>query len=353
MTNPPLRVAVVGCGDVARKHHLPNWKELVGEGRVTLTAVCDAEPDRAALCRDEFEVVRAFSSFEEMLEEGAYDVIDICTQNRLHCPMTIAALKTGAHVLVEKPMAMDTTEARQMVKAAEKASGKLMVAHHKRFEEGAEQLKTVVEAGELGEIYTAKSFWLRRRGIPGWGRFHIAKESLGGALIDIGVHMLDLCIWLMGSPKPVAASGKVYRMFGDREDLVNGEWGVPYDVSEFDVEDYATALIRFENGVTLSADFAWAANIPEETWGFSILGDKAGIANPPLGIYGSEHGCLTRKTFDWIPDEEGHRGEIRHFTECIEHDRPVRVQPIESLRIQEIIEAIYESSQKDAEVRIQ
>ena len=353
MTNPPLRVAVVGCGDVARKHHLPNWKELVGEGRVTLAAVCDADPERSTQARQEFNAAKAFTSYESMLAEGAYDVIDICTQNRLHCPMTLEALKHGAHVLVEKPMAMNVSEAQQMVKAAEKAPGKLMVAHHKRFEEGAEQLKSVVEAGELGQIYTAKSLWLRRRGIPGWGRFHIAEESLGGALNDIGVHIHDLCIWLMGSPKPVAASGKVYRMFGDRPDLVNADWGVPYDVSEFNVEDFATAFLRFENGITLSAEFAWAANIPEETWGISILGDKGGIANPPLGVYGSEYGCLTRKAFDWIPDEEGHRGEIRHFTECIEHDRPVRVQPLESLRIQEIIEAIYESSQKDAEVRLQ
>ncbi|MFP4191108.1 MAG: Gfo/Idh/MocA family protein, partial [Candidatus Hydrogenedentota bacterium] len=279
MTNPPLRVAVVGCGDVARKHHLPNWKELVGEGRVTLAAVCDAEPDRAALCRDEFEAVKAFSSYETLLEEGAYDIIDICTQNRLHCPMTIEALKTGAHVLVEKPMAMNTGEARQMVKAAEKASGKLMVAHHKRFEEGAEQLKAVVEAGELGEIYTAKSFWLRRRGIPGWGRFHIAEESLGGALIDIGVHMLDLCIWLMGSPKPVAASGKVYRMFGDREDLVNGEWGVPYDVSEFDVEDYATARLDFNGGAAVDLTCSW--NLPagqDAVIEAAFYGTKGGVA---------------------------------------------------------------------------
>ena len=352
MSKKPLRVAVAGCGDVAQTKHLPHWKELADEGRVELASVCDIIPGRADASRDKFGADKAFTDFSEMIDYADYDVLDVCTQNRLHAPMTIDGLKAGANVLVEKPMAMNVREAQKMIKTAETAGRKLMVAQYMRFEGHSELLKKAVDAGELGDIYTGRTYWMRRRGIPGWGKFHIAAESLGGPLIDIGVHMLDLCLWLMGSPVPVAASGKVYRKFGDRKDLVNPEWGVPYPAGEFDVEDYATAFIRFENGVTLTTDFSWAANIPDEVEGLSILGDKGGISTNPLGIYSAEYGTVTRKSFDFVPEQYGHRGAIRHFVECVEKDKQVLVRPEESLRVQKIIDAIYESSDKNKEINI-
>ncbi len=347
-----LRVGLVGSGAIAQEQHLPYWRELEAEGRVEVAGVCDLIPDRceseAALCAN----ARPYLDYRKMLREQEFDVIDVCTQNRGHAPITIAALQAGAHVIVEKPMAMNARECAAMIAAAKKARRKLMVAQHMRFEAGAEKLKETIDRGELGQIYAAEAKWLRRRGIPGWGKFHIAKESLGGPLIDIGVHMMDLCVWLMGCPKPIAASGKVYRMFGDRPDLFNAEWGVPYPHKEFDVEDYATAFVRFEKGITMQMSVSWAANIPEETGGVTILGDKAGVCTNPLGVYGADHSSLTSKKFDWLSPEDGHRREIRHFTECVEKDLPVRVQPEESLRIQKIIDAIYESSKKNREVTI-
>ncbi len=352
MTTRKLRVGVIGTGAIAQSHHLPFWKELEKEGRVELIGVCDVLEGRAESVRQEFEALRAYTDHKAMLKAESFDVIDICTQNRLHAPQTIDALRAGAHVLVEKPMALNTRECEQMIKAADVAGRKLMVAQHMRFESAHEKLKDVVEKGEIGRIYAADAHWLRRRGIPGWGRFHIKKESLGGPLIDIGVHMLDLCMWLMGSPQPIAASGKVHRMFGDREDLVNADWGAPYARSEFDVEDYASALIRFENDITLHLEVSWAANIAKEVSGIRVLGDRAGISTNPLGVYGYEAGALTSKTYDWLPLQEGHRMEIRHFTSCIERDEPVRVQPRESLNVQKIIDAIYVSSERNREVAI-
>ncbi|MGC9054415.1 MAG: Gfo/Idh/MocA family protein, partial [Candidatus Hydrogenedens sp.] len=269
-----------------------------------------------------------------------------------HAPMTLFALNAGANVLVEKPIAMNTAEAKKMVDTATKNKKKLMVAQHMRFEAGAEKLKEMVDKGILGKVYTAEAKWLRKRGIPGWGKFHIAKESRGGPLIDIGVHMMDLCFWLMGCPEPISASAKVYRMFGDRPDLFNADWGVPYNVKEFDVEDYATGLVRFENDITMQISFSWAANIPEEVYNVTVLGDKAGLTTHPPGIYSADHSSLTRYTWDWLSQEDGHRKEIRHFTECIEEDKPVIVQPEQSLQIQKIIDALYESSKKDKEVPI-
>ncbi len=347
-----LRVGLVGCGSIARQRHLPFWRELEEESRVEIVAVCDVVNERAqeeaVLCKN----ARAYTNYDDMLSEVELDIVDVCTQNRMHAANSIQALKKGCHVLVEKPMAMSSRECKTMIKAAEIAGKKLMVAQHMRFEAANEKLKAVIDSGDVGEIYTAQAQWLRRRGIPGWGRFHIKEESLGGPLIDIGVHMLDLTLWLMGFPKPVSASGKIYRMFGDRPDLVNADWGVGYPSKEFDVEDYATALIRFENNLTLQLSVSWAANIAEETHQIMLLGDKAGVSNNPLAVYGFDENALTSRKYDWIPEKIGHREEIRHFTDCIEQEKPVLVLPEQSLTVQQIIDAIYESSEKNKEVAI-
>lgn len=347
-----LKVAVVGCGAIAQERHLPYWRELEEEGRVIIAGLCDVSVARceaeAKLCR----YAKIYSDYKAMLKQDKFDIVDICTQNRLHAPIAISALEAGANVLVEKPIAMNTSEAKKMIDTAKRNNKKIMVAQHMRFEAGAEKLKEVVERGTLGKIYTAEAKWLRRRGIPGWGKFHIARESRGGPLIDIGVHMIDLCYWLMGAPKPVSASAKVYRMFGDRPDLFNADWGVPYNVKEFDVEDYAVGFVRFENDITMQVSFSWAANIPEEVYNVTVLGDKAGITTHPPGVYSADHSSLTRYTWDWLSKEDGHRKEIRHFVECIEEDKPVRVKPEESLQVQKIIDALYESSQRNKEVLI-
>lgn len=352
MAKKKLRVGLIGSGAIANEMHLPNWRELETEGRIELVGVCDLIEERAKNAMEKYGARKMFLDYNKMLKEDKYDIIDVCTQNRVHAPATIAALKAGAHVLCEKPMAMNARECVAMINAAKAGKRKLMIAQHMRFEASAEKLKEVVERGTLGEIYTASAVYCRRRGIPGWGKFHIQKESLGGPLIDIGVHVMDLCIWLMGCPKPVAASGKVYRMFGDRPDLCNADWGKPYPDKEFDVEDYATAFVRFENGVTMNVSCSWAANIPEEFGQVSVLGDKAGISTEPLGVYSYDGGALTTTKFDWLPNQEGHRMEIRHFTQCVEENLPVRVQPEESLRVQKIIDAIYESSEKNKEIVI-
>ena len=352
MANKKLKVGVIGAGGIARDQHLPYWQQLEEEGRVELVGICDVVKERAEQHAATFGARKAYARYSHMLQADAYDIIDVCTQNRLHCPISVAALEAGAHVIVEKPMAMNAREGRRMIAAAKRAKRKLMVAQHMRFDPANEQLKAVADSGRLGEIYTANVRCLRRRGIPGWGKFHIKKESLGGPLIDIGVHVIDLAMWLMGCPKPVAASGKVYRKFGDRPDLCNADWGKGYPPEEYDVEDYATAFVRFERGITMAVECSWAANIPEDVQGVTVLGDKAGITTDPLAVSSYERDALTTTTFDWVSKEDGHRREIRHFTACIEQGRPVRVLPEESLRVQQIIDAIYASSAKNREIAV-
>jgi predicted dehydrogenase len=226
-----------------------------------------------------------------------------------------------------------------------------MVAQHMRFEPGNERLKEIVERGTLGAIYTANATWVRRRGLPGAGKFHLRRESRGGPVIDLGVHVTDLTLWLLGFPKVISVNAKTWLMFGNREDVCTTDWGRNYPAEEFDVEDYANAYIRLENGMVLTLEVSWAANIPDmERVNISVLGDKAGLTTNPPAVYGARGNSLTTERFDWLPRQGGHRMEIRHFAECVEKDLPVRVRPEESLRIQEIIDAIYESSRRNREV---
>src|SRR5206468_1065044 len=157
---------------------------------------------------------RVFSDYREMLEAlTELDAVDVCTPNYLHHEPVIAALQAGKHVIVEKPIAMNGQLGQQMVDAAKTAGKILMVAQNQRFRADAQALKRFIDAGQMGDIYYGRVQAVRRRGIPGWGVFTQKDKQGGGPLIDIGVHMLDLCLWLMGHPKPTAASAKCYTKF--------------------------------------------------------------------------------------------------------------------------------------------
>ncbi|MBN1349844.1 Gfo/Idh/MocA family oxidoreductase [candidate division KSB1 bacterium] len=352
MAHKKLKVGIIGVGGVAQAVHLAPWQELQSEGKVEFLGACDLIEERAQLAVNKFGAKKAYVDYNKMLEDDEYDIIDICTQNRGHCPIAVDALNSGANVIVEKPIAMNVAEAQKMIQTAKANKRKLMTAQNQRFESAYEQLKSEIDAGKLGQIYTASTRYLRRRGIPGWGKFHIAAESRGGPLIDIGVHFIDLCMWFLNFPKPLSTVGKVYRMFGDREDLCNGSWGFGYPLKEFDVEDYALAFVRLEGGISMIVETCWAANIRDEVNQITVLGDKAGISTNPAGLYGYSENALTHTGYDWLPEQKSHRMEIRHFAECVEKDLPVRVRPEESLRVQQIIDAIYQSSQENKEIVI-
>ena len=152
------------------------------------------------------------------------EAVDICTPNDVHSPASVAALNAGKHVFVEKPIARNAEEGQPMVEAARKSGKKLQIGQCIRFEAQAQALKRFVDAGAMGEVYYARAQATRRRGVPAWGAFIDKEKQGGGPLIDIGVHILDLTIWLMGHPKPTSVSAVSYTKFGKREGVFN-PWG--------------------------------------------------------------------------------------------------------------------------------
>jgi predicted dehydrogenase len=349
-----IRAGMIGCGGIANMH----MKGYGACADVKVVACSDIDGDRAKKFAAAHGIAKPYDSYKKMLEKEKLDAVSICTPNYAHCDPTVMALRKGIHVLCEKPIAMNADEALSMVEASRAGRALLSIGHHMRFMPAAKFLKSRIDSGDLGAIYYGRSHALRRRGVPGWGAFHIKGKSGGGPLIDIGVHALDLILWLMGSPEPTTVSGTAYTKLGNRPDF-HCAWGT-YRREEYDVEDFACALVRFTNGATLTLEASWAAHLPVfETWPQMVLGEKGGAQlNPvggdaPLRMFTSREGALLDITPHQLGEVEPHVEEVKHWVACVRGEAQVLVRGEESLNVQRILDGIYLSSERGAEVNLE
>ena len=345
-----LKVGIIGAGGIARMAHIPGYQALED---VEVAAVADVDEQAARRTAEEFDVPRVFTDYRDLLALDDIEAVSVCTPNFMHKEPTIAALRAGKHVLCEKPIARNAAEGRAMVAAARRYRRQLMVALQWRFRPEAQVLKRFVEAGDLGEVYHAHARAMRRRGIPGWGDFVEKEKSGGGPLIDIGVHILDLTLWLMGHPRPVSVTGVTYAKFGHRRDVVGllGQW----DVERFSVEDFAVGLVRFANGASLLLEASFAANLKENVFNTHLYGTEAGASAFPLEIYGERHGAVTDTTvptFGRWARVKPHSAEVAAFVEALRNGKPVPVPGEEALVATEIIDGIYASAARGRVVRM-
>lgn len=339
-------VGVIGTGGISNAHiggitKLPDVK---------LYAVCDINEQAAKNAAEKHDVPHIFTDYKKMLEMEELDAVHVCTPNFMHMPPTVDALNAGKHVIVEKPIGRNAEEGKAMVEAAKKSGKKLMVAQSMRFTPGSDVVKRFIDDGALGEIYFGRVWALRRRGIPGWGVFTNKELQGGGPLIDIGVHVLDLCLYLMGNPKPIAASGKVYTKIGNTPGHV-GVWG-SWDHEKYTVEDYAAGLIRLDNGATIVLESSFAANLGDERMNVALMGTRGGADTSPLKIYGEEHGTLIDTTPAHLPNYSSYDVEVAKFYEAIKNDTEVPVTGEQALNVIKILDAIYKSSDEGKEVTI-
>lgn len=342
-----LRVGIIGTGSIAQYAHIPNYQKIEG---VELAAFCDIKPDTLKAAAEKFGVKKTYRDYRKMLAAESLDAVSVCTPNVVHAAPTIAALQAGAHVLCEKPIAMNPTEGRQMVAAARKAKRILMIGFSSRWGAEAQWLKRVVQSGALGEIYYGEASYMRRRGIPGWGQFVEKKQSGGGPLIDIGVHVLDLALWLMGHPKPTSAFGSAYCKFGKRTDIV-AAWG-QWDTKKFTVEDFGVGLVRFANGATLLVKASWAANVGDERNGVMLMGTEAGLTTSPARVYREEQGTLVDSVPSGLPSVDTYNEEIVQFVKAVRERRPSPVPGENGLMATAILDAIYKSAETGKEVPV-
>lgn len=344
------RVALIGTGSICQSVHIPAY---VKHPDAEIVAICDTNPETLKKVGDDLGLPEKdrYEDYDVLLKRDDIDMVDICTPNYVHMDPTVKALKSGKHVMCEKPIALNAKQGQKMVDAAKESGKKLMIAYCWRWNAGAQALKKFADSGALGEPYYARVQALRRRGVPSWGVFIDKEKQGGGPLIDIGCHALDLTLHLMGHPKPIAASGKTYTKFGRRKGTF-GVWG-PWDYDNYTVEDFAVGIVRFENDATLVLESSFCANIEKDIFNTTILGTEGGMELNPLKIYREENGMLVDITPVMLPQTVGtHEGEIIAFIDAIRNDKPSPVPGEDGLMVAKILDAIYESSEKGKEVPI-
>ncbi|WP_413378151.1 Gfo/Idh/MocA family protein [Alkalihalobacillus sp. 1P02AB] len=341
--NRRLKLGIIGAGGIFKHAHLQAWEE---NEDVEFYAVCDPNKEQAQSLSEQLGVDLVYDDYKELLKNDEIDIVDICTPNVFHSEIAILALQAGKHVLVEKPDAINPEEADKMVAAAQESEKVLMTFRNNRFRPVSQFLKQYIENGNAGEIYTGRCGWVRRRGIPQKAGFTTKALSGGGPLIDLGVHFIDLAIWLMGNPRPVSVVGATYNKFATNKDFNN---------TSFDVEDLATGFIRFDNGATLQIEFSWASHVEEQKNFLELRGTKAGIdfSNSTLKLFTVIEGqdCDIYPRLD-SGTGGGHTENIHHFVDCVQKRTQPLYTPEDGVHMIKILSAIYESAEKGCEIKL-
>lgn len=343
-----LKIVIVGAGFAGRVVHLPGYQANLAP----VAAICDLVRERAQPLADQYGIPRVYTDWREMIEREQPDIVSVCLPNVLHHEVTVAALEAGAHVLCEKPLATSVAEARDMFEAARRAGRLLMAGQHLRFQPAACAIKRVIESGALGEVYHAEATAMRRLGIPTWGAFHQKAASAGGALFDIGVHMLDQTMWLIGNPRPTSVSAMTQERFGRRPEIaaiLRNTW----DPESFDVEDSAVAFVRFQNGTSLVLRASWAAHIRKEHFGALVLGTQGGVTTNPPALYHTRNGVLADEEYRNLPPRNTYEAQARSFLTAVRGERELAVKEDETLNVQRVLNAAYRSAEEGREVEVE
>jgi predicted dehydrogenase len=347
-----VRFGVLGAGQISRAA----CQEISRHPNARIVALSDPHPERLAELSTSLGGVPTFTSNEALLAQPELDAVFIATPNAFHAPLALHALAAGKHVLVEKPFATNAIEAAAVVEQAQHSGKLLSVGMNQRFRSESQRVRALVQSGTLGHVYHAKAFWFRRAGIPKLGTW-FGKKALagGGALYDIGVHLLDLALFVMDKFEPISVSGQTYSTFGPRG-IGEGGWGMSERAhADFDVDDGATALLRFDDGATLTLDVSWAIHQKEpDRMNVLLHGSEAGAGCYPGEIYrsGREKGAYETATLTETPLAYPHANRFHNFIGAVLGTEELCVTPAQALAVQRILDAIYESSRLGREVML-
>jgi len=370
-----LRIGIIGTGGIAHAHMRAYKHRMETHNDIEIVAGCDIVPGRAEAFFKEFGMdgVRCYESHEEMLDKETLDGVSVCTYNRQHAVPTICALKHGVNVLLEKPFAVTLEECVEMMRA-ERESGKILtVGFQPRFDKNMQQIKRIVESGELGEVYYIQTGGGRRVGIPCSDEktSFIENETGGvGALGDIGCYSLDMVLNAVGYPMPLTVSGFKCDFFGKNPDYYRNLRYSSKDperlASLFGVDDFAGAFIRLEGGIMLDFRISWAMNMdtPGDT---IILGKKAGLRIPstdcwngsvggPMTLYKQCAGQSVKTELPILKDAPADGSlwdrKVGSFITAIREGGPAPVPTSQIIKNQAIIDGIMRSSALGREVEI-
>lgn len=355
-TGDVVRIGVIGCG--AGLFHLEGYAE---EPRAKVVALAGLDTDRCESLAKRFDVPSIYREYQELLERDDIDAVSIAVPNILHMPVAIAAFEAGKHVLIEKPLARNAAEGVAMVEAAREHNKVLGVSFQRRTRHDVQLMKEAVEAGQFGNVYYSKAWWMRRSGIPGLGSWFTSKEAAGGGpLIDLGVHVLDMLMYVLGNPEVHSVTGTTYSEIGP-----SGRGGWPDQRRQqmksdqtYEVEDLASAFVRLKNGGTLLLEASWASFTEMvDDFGIQVYGSKGGARlfakqyalTDTLEVFG-EMGDATTDIKPRLVAREGHAQVIHKFVDSILHGTPMEPNGMEGLANIQLIDAIYKSAALGREI---
>ncbi|MEM6393545.1 MAG: Gfo/Idh/MocA family oxidoreductase [Planctomycetota bacterium] len=346
-TEPQVRVGVVGVGGIL-KTHMPGWE---ASPYTTVAACCDIREDVAQTFAKDRGIEKAYGDYAELLADESIDVIDLAVPTAHHARMTVQALEAGKHVFCEKPLAPTPAEIEQVIAARDKAGKVTCTMQNQRYAPASKALKIRFDAGELGDLYHARLWWLRRAEMPNGPGFVYKKNSGGGPCIDLGVHLLDLALWLMGSPTPTAMIGTARKEVAARPGAWSNSGDIPADM---DVEDFAAGFVRLDNGVTLVLEFSWLMHHPEEQVRAWFYGRDGGATYPDATLYHADNEHKQLYNVDLKPTNNKlgqHAMCCMDFAECLATGKPSPVPAEQSLAVMRILDGLYRSEASGGEVR--
>ncbi|AKD58500.1 Gfo/Idh/MocA family protein [Spirosoma radiotolerans] len=339
---PLLKAAIIGGGNIADNNHIPALKQLAD--RVELVAVCGRDLGKARALADKHNIAHAFDNTGSLYDQCAPDLVVICTPNNLHHPQTMEALARNCHVFCEKPPATSAQQARDMANLAVQKG--LTLAYNFQLRQTSEcaLLMRCRANGLLGDIYHIKAHFLRRRGIPGWGHFTNKAMQGGGALMDLGVHVLDLALFALGHPTPDQVLGNTYDLIGKAGGKgLMGDW----NPNAFEVEDAAMAYLSFPNNVSIMLSASFALNTQtDKDRNLEIFGSKGGVKLFPFSLYTEVAGELADIQFPYLDETDIQLKNTIAFLDACEGKPSTVCTAEQGVILQEIVERIYHSAEK-------
>ena len=348
-----INIAVIGCGNIANSAHIPAY---MASPHAEIRYFCDIIPERADEQVRKNGCGKAVYDYHEILDDPDLDAVSVCVHNNLHSVISIDFMRAGKDVLCEKPAARVLSEALEMEKVSYETDRILSIGVCNRYSTAVNKMKDIIASGELGEIYHVYASFRAYRSIPGiGGAFTTFEESGGGALIDWGVHYLDLIEYVCGDPKPLTVSGEAFSKLGC--DIPNYHFTHMWAEQDyntdgtFDVDDSVTGLIRTE-GPVISFNGAWAENINEGGTFIDFMGTKGGIHHDYCGgftLFTEKDGMLITAKPDFRMVNM-HREEVLDFVESAREHRRNRNDIANAIITSRIMQGVYDSSAKHREV---
>lgn len=329
------KIAVIGLGGIAQLAHLPILTKLPN---VLLVAVSDTNKTRLKAIGERYGIKNAYQDYNEMLNKEEIEGVVIATPTDTHSKIAIDCLKAKKDVLIEKPIARNLEEAKEIQAASKKYKKQVMVGMKLRYRPDAMLTRSLINSGELGDIFYIRCGWLRKQSSEQkW--FLNKSQSGGGVLIDLGILILDLALWIMNDHKLKSVSVETFSH------------------TTKDVEDTAVGLVRFSDERVISFEVSWGLHAEWDKFHLAAFGTKGTAHLNPLKAYKrleSGHIDYTLPTSATASNlyKKAFENELKHFVAAVRDNSPMVSSGEDALMLMRLLDAIYKSAELKKEVML-